>query len=290
MGRLRKFEVKVFRLVRRDPPEGFAHRAAFWLLLGYLGLSVPAWLPGAAGKFFADLASLAFFLLILFCIPLLWRFIFLRLLWKVRNRLIVTYLLMGLTPVVLFVSLALILLYVFSGQFAIFAATSVINDELAHIASSNGALTVHIAHVLEQNPRLRSVTMPPEATQPQEHEYAGFAVAAFQDGKPIEVTPAMGGGTAGVSIPAWLHSSFRGIVRDQGQLWLRAADQQTFGDHTTVVISSVPIRQENGTGWEKLPPQVRLVNRTLVNWVGDMPPDQVCGEMLNGDLLCFREP
>ena len=53
---------------------------------------------------------------------------------------------------------------------------------------------------------------------------------------------------------------------------------------------SVPIREENGTGWEKHPPEVRLVNRKRMNWTGEMPPEQSCGAVLNGDLLSFREP
>ena len=245
MGKVRNFEAAAFRRLRRDPPDGFVHRAAFWLFVAYLGLSLPGWLPGMAGRIFSGLAELDFVLLVILCVPLLWRFVFRRLLWKVRNRLIVTYLLMGLTPVVLFVTLALILLYVFSGQFAIFAATSVINDELAHIGSTNGTLAMHLAHVLDQNPRLHSLAMPEEGSQPSEREYTGMTIAAFQDGKPVELTPSSAPGNASVSIPAWLKKSFRGMVIDHGQLWLRAADVQTFGDHTTVVISSVPIQQEN---------------------------------------------
>jgi glycosyltransferase involved in cell wall biosynthesis len=53
---------------------------------------------------------------------------------------------------------------------------------------------------------------------------------------------------------------------------------------------SVPIREEDGNGWQKHPPQVRLVNRKRMNWVGQMPPDQPCGAVLSGDLLSFREP
>lgn len=55
------------------------------------------------------------------------------------------------------------------------------------------------------------------------------------------------------------------------------------------VCFGVPIRQENPSGWQQLPPQVRLVNRKRVNWVGEMPPDQVGGGVLNGDLLSFQE-
>jgi glycosyltransferase involved in cell wall biosynthesis len=53
---------------------------------------------------------------------------------------------------------------------------------------------------------------------------------------------------------------------------------------------SVPIREQNGHGWHEHPPQVRLVNRKRMNWVGEMPPEQTCSAILDGDLLSFREP
>jgi sigma-B regulation protein RsbU (phosphoserine phosphatase) len=246
MGRqLRRFEVAVFRLVRRDPPVGFVHRGAFWLFVGYLALSLPGWLPGTVGKFFSDLATLDFFLLLIICVPLLWRFIFLRLLWKVRNRLIVTYLLMGLTPVVLFVTLALILLYVFAGQFAIFAATSVVHDELDRIASMNRSLSVHMVHVFDQNPRLRTVEVPPEATRPSQREYTGMVVAVYLDGKRVPLTPAEWNSSDPPVVPAWFHGNFSNLTFDRGQLWLRAADEQDMNGHRTVVITSVPLEKEN---------------------------------------------
>ena len=56
-----------------------------------------------------------------------------------------------------------------------------------------------------------------------------------------------------------------------------------------VFCYGVPIRQENQTGWQELPPEVRLVNRTRINWVGEMPPAEVCSGVLNGELLSFGE-
>jgi sigma-B regulation protein RsbU (phosphoserine phosphatase) len=245
MGIAKKFEVAVFRRLHRDPPAGFLHRGAFWLLVGYLGLSIPGWLPGATGVFFTTLASIAFWVLLIFCVPLLWRFIFRQLLWKVRNRLIVTYLLMGLTPVVLFVTLAGLLLYVFSGQFAIFAATSVVNDELAHIASMNRSLTVHMAHVFQQNPRTRSALIPPEANGPSLAEYTGMKVAVYEDGQPVSLEPTTMEPKDPPALPTWLPGSFQGVVIDRGKLWLRAADVMKMAGHTTAVISSVPIEPQN---------------------------------------------
>ena len=300
MGKVRNIEAAVFRWVRRDPPQGFVHRGAFWLFVLYLGFSIPGWLPGTTGKVFSGLAGLDFFLLILFCIPLLWRFIFQRLLWKVRNRLIVTYLLMGLTPVVLFATLAGILLYVFSGQFAIFAATSVVHDELEHIGATNTALAMHIAHVLDQNPRLRTVALPEEGTEAA--EYSGLGLAAFEDGKPVALEPASIESRSGSWVPAWLAKSFpfRSIVLDGGQLWLRAADSRTIGGHTTVVISSVPIRKENveafaqGLGRVSVYPNVNLdqeapAPRTAVQFGQQRKPGEAQVQIGGQDIAAARK-
>jgi len=246
MGRLlRRFEVAVFRLVHRDPPVGFVHRGAFWLFVGYLALSLPGWLPGTVGKFFSDLAALDFFLLLILCVPLLWRFIFLRLLWKVRNRLIVTYLLMGLTPVVLFVTLALILLYVFAGQFAIFAATSVVHDELDRIASMNRSLSMHMVHVFDQNPGVHPQEVPAEVIRPLQSEYTGMTVAVYRDGKRVPLAPEEWEAKDPPVVPPWFHGDFENMTFDRGQLWLRAANEQEMNGHRTVVISSVPVQKEN---------------------------------------------
>ena len=57
-----------------------------------------------------------------------------------------------------------------------------------------------------------------------------------------------------------------------------------------IACFGIPVRRENGMGWEKLPPEVRLVNRARMNWVGEMPPQQACSVVLYGDLLSFEKP
>ncbi len=52
----------------------------------------------------------------------------------------------------------------------------------------------------------------------------------------------------------------------------------------------MPVREENDHGWKKHPPQVRLINRNRMNWVGAMPPEQPGCAVLSGDLLSFRQP
>ena len=50
MGRLRNFEVRVFRRLRRDPPQGRIHRLAFWLLVSYVLLALGRILPALQGQ------------------------------------------------------------------------------------------------------------------------------------------------------------------------------------------------------------------------------------------------
>lgn len=245
MGKVRNFEARVFRALHREPPQTKVHRLAFWLLIIYLALIPERLLPGVAGAIFQWVSAFILVLLLGFCVPLVWRWIFGRFLWKLRNRLIVNYLLMGLTPVVLFVLLALIALYGFSGQFAIFAATSSLQGQLEHYASENRAFCVHVAHSLATHSESKTVSPPPEMEDTVgSREDAGLRIAAFQDGKAIPITP--GDLQAEIShVPSWAQDRFRGAVLDNGKLYLRAINMQTVGDHTTTVILSTPMDKAN---------------------------------------------
>ncbi|MBB6146665.1 sigma-B regulation protein RsbU (phosphoserine phosphatase) [Silvibacterium bohemicum] len=277
MGHLRNFETAVFRRVRRDPPLGKVHRIAFWLFVFYLALSAGRLLPGQAGVFFGGVSVLTLLLLVAFCIPLLWRWVFGRLMWKVRNRLVVTYLLMGLAPVVLFVTLASILLYVFSGQFAIFAASSEITSELGHIATQDRAFALHIAHMVAQQPKIKVVDLAEAEDSMPVHEDFGMTVAAFEDGQPLALTPSSLHDASISQAPAWYHDNDRGdrfkrIVIHEGKLYLRAIDTQTLGGHTITTITSLPLHRENvdqiarGLGTVTIVPDVQIDD-------DDMPSD-----------------
>ena len=50
------------------------------------------------------------------------------------------------------------------------------------------------------------------------------------------------------------------------------------------------VREQKHSGWQRCPPEVRLINRRLMNWVGEMPANQECDLLLSGDLLRFDQP
>src|SRR5277367_4164612 len=193
---LNKFEALVYGRLGRTPPQGKLHRTAFWLLVTYLILGVGRLLPGGGGQTIAGLSFLVLCALIVCCVPLFWRWVMRRLMWRVSNRLVVTYVLIGLTPVVLFVTLALVAAYVFSGQFATFAAHSEIERELAQIGAENRAFSVHIAKEIKENPRPKTITVPEFDDDSTSVGHSKLEVAAFLDGQPLalETKPPMRSG------------------------------------------------------------------------------------------------
>ncbi len=73
-----------------------------------------------------------------------------KLLWRLRNRLIVTYVFIGVIPAVLLVAMAFITIYLFAGQFASFVVTSEINSQLRSMQAVNAAVSNELAARIEK--------------------------------------------------------------------------------------------------------------------------------------------
>ena len=86
--------------------------------------------------------------LLLLCLPIRW--LKAKVLWRLRNRLIVTYMFIGVIPVVLLVAMAFITLYLFAGQFANFVVTSELDSRLRSLQSVNAAIANELAARLER--------------------------------------------------------------------------------------------------------------------------------------------
>src|SRR6476646_6740446 len=111
-------------------------------LLGLFAASWGAHLGGWVG-FLAFVAAVLFFILG-------FRWVKRRILWRLRNRLIVTYMCIGVIPAVLLVAMGLITLYGLGGQFAVFVVTSEINAQLRSLEAVNSAVTNELASRLER--------------------------------------------------------------------------------------------------------------------------------------------
>lgn len=110
------------------PPRTRLGRIALFVL----GLDLAFWIAQKAAVLFrfssgASLAGWISFLTFLACVLFSWlafRWLRDKLLWRLRNRLIVTYVFIGVIPVMLLVTLSLTGFYLFAGQFATFVVTS----------------------------------------------------------------------------------------------------------------------------------------------------------------------
>src|SRR5882757_4700757 len=137
------------RLWRRLPT-GLAG-AAFWLGIWFCLLFFARQIPGGFGTFFSILQIFVGIALAAVGFPLIWRLVRKHMLWSLRNKLVLTYLLIGLAPVVLVVTLVAISSYIAAGQFAIHLADNRIEAELDQISSENAGRAAGMARFMRDD-------------------------------------------------------------------------------------------------------------------------------------------
>ena len=143
------------RLIKADLwPQGRMARLACYLagmaavlfaLQKLLGLFARSWGEHLGGWVW----FLAFLSGVLFSV-LLFRWLRRRILWRLRNRLIVTYVFIGVIPAVLLVTMAFVTLYGLAGQFAVFLVTSEIHSQLRSLEAANAAVSNELAARLQR--------------------------------------------------------------------------------------------------------------------------------------------
>jgi len=136
-----------------------------------------------------------------------------RLLWRLRNRLIVTYMFIGVIPTILLVSLGLGTFYLFVGQFATYIVTSRLDSELKSLQTGNFVIARQIAANPTGDGSTRAGELGPGDPQ----------VSVWMDGKFLFNDPPENGAFLPRSLPGYLPSQFASVVRDQGILFLRSA-------------------------------------------------------------------
>jgi phosphoserine phosphatase RsbU/P len=161
-----------------------------------------------------------------------------RLLWRLRNRLIVTYVFIGVIPVFLLVVISLIALYLFAGQFASFVITSDIATHLRSMEASNRAIAHSLANQLERTGKLDPGFV--DLLRPRRPEWRRRQVCAwYSDQLPVSCS-----GPEGAPVfdsPSFLKGDFGEIVRDHGMLYLRAATVLSEPSESLRVITSEPL-------------------------------------------------
>jgi len=224
-------------------PEGRMARLACYLagmaavlfaLQKLLGLFAKSWGEHLGGW----VGYLIFVSAVLFSI-LAFRWLKRRILWRVRNRLIVTYVFIGVIPAVL-LAMAFITLYGLAGQFAVFVFTSEVHSQLRSLEAANAAVSNELAARLEhgENPAAESLA----GLRKRDPAWARRKVCAWYGEKPLPLCNETTG--AALTRPSFVKGRFRDIVRDHDTLHLRVVTSLSLGSSSLTVITSEPFDKE----------------------------------------------
>jgi phosphoserine phosphatase RsbU/P len=216
--------------------------AAFWLAVWFALLYALRLLPGGWGTFFTVIQFFTGIALASVAIPLGFRFVRRHLLWSLRNKLVITYLLIGLAPVVLFVTLVLISAYVAAGQFSIHLVDSRLQEQLSEVSGVNEHRAEAIAKIIEAGlpPGTRPADLVTElaVSQPRRDTVAYINGAQIDLGQKVGKRP--------LGLPPWAvelkGGHFQGLVLDGSELYLAAIQQRRLQDGRRLsVVSSMPV-------------------------------------------------
>src|SRR6266436_1576301 len=168
-----------------------------------------------------------------------------KMLWRLRNRLIVTYIFIGVIPVVLVMTMAFITIYLFAGQFANFIVTSELDSRLRSLQAVNAAIANELAARLEHGQPATAESL--EGLRRRDAAWAARHICAWKAGKPLAVCTGAAPGDTPFSLPSFLHpesgAKFGAIVRDRDQLFLRAATEIGSEPQKLTVVSSERLDQ-----------------------------------------------
>src|SRR5579872_1156915 len=181
------------------------------------------------------------FLAIVFWSILAVKWVKAKMLWRLRNRLIVTYVFIGVIPVVMLVVLGLLSFYLFAGQFATFIVTMGLKSDLTSLAAVNSTITQQIAAAIGRGPLNAAEVI--GSVHKSDKGWADRQICVWLNDRLILNSEPAGSTMAPVSIPRYLKSSFRDVVRDHDRLYLRAAETMPVKDGTLTVLSSEPFDQ-----------------------------------------------
>jgi phosphoserine phosphatase RsbU/P len=194
------------------------------------------------GTMLSAWASVMSFVFVI-CLVLRWmRWARHRLLWRLRNRLIVTYVFIGVIPIILLIAMSLLAGYLFAGQFATYIALADLESELQHLVTANNGIAAQIRTLALQGrltPQLAA-----EIASASGEGLNGRTVTVLEGDKGFRIVA--GGGTTEVQekLPASVPGNLSNFVIDSGRLNMRAVRQMDAGPRRITVISNVPVTAE----------------------------------------------
>ena len=235
----------------RNPPRGMAG-VAFWSAVWFGIFSLLRLLPGTGGTLAAVLQVISGVVFGVVAIPLLLRYARQHLLWSLRNKLVLTYLLVGLAPVILLVTLVSVCAYIAAGQFAIHVAEIRLQSRLEELNGFNWLAWQTLdrnteGHLLERVSQ--GTPLQWEAMLASQDQTMRSRLGAYVGGVPLRFASGPTQDRTPLGLPPWAtrlpRGEMQGIVLEDQQLFLVVVRQRTLADGRRFsLVSSVPVDRE----------------------------------------------
>jgi sigma-B regulation protein RsbU (phosphoserine phosphatase) len=159
-----------------------------------------------------------------------------KVMWSLRNRLIVTYVFIGVIPVLLLLGMGIFAGELLSGQFASFLATADLQHRIDSLDTANSALAHVFANRLKQGANINSFAgFAPTERFPHRQVtvwYNGSSVVIGSSGPERNAEP--------TAMPAG-GNDVQTIAEEHEKLYLRSSRSVAAGSGKLTVISSVPL-------------------------------------------------
>ncbi len=193
----------------------------------------------APGTMLSGWAQFLSFLFLVCLLLMAFRWMRRKMMWRLRNRLIVTYVFIGVIPILLLLGMGLLAGYLFAGQFATYIALSDLQTELEHLNSANNALATQFRSLVSDNkltPQLAA-----EIASASEENFHQRTVTVLQGEKGYVISPGGRVEETQTKLPDAIKGDFSSFTMDQGRLDLRAVKHADAGAKHLVVISNMPV-------------------------------------------------
>ena len=161
-----------------------------------------------------------------------------KLMWRLRNRLIVTYVFIGVIPVILLLTIGVITAYLFAWQFATYVASSDSRAEIATLGALNNRVAMELAERLARGGTPGEILL--QLVSGREPGYPGSEITAWYRGKAFTLRPKMNPAAP----PPNGAKQVRAFALDDRRILLRVADTVPVGKDNLVLISSVPVDEK----------------------------------------------
>jgi len=239
-------------------PQGWIARGAWYSMglgagLFILEMLLRLFAPAASDSLQGWVKFLLFDAALLFSI-LAFRGLKRRILWRLRNRLIVTYVFIGVIPAALLIAMAFITIYLFAGQFASYVVTSEINSQLRSMQAVNAAVGNELAARIEKGEAPTADSL--AGLRKRDRAWGRRRVCAWH-GTRILLFSGGAQNPSPMSFPEFFNKDdsefakairegqpFKEIIRDNNELYLRVASVFVVGQERLTVVTGEPLDRD----------------------------------------------